>query len=77
MIIRGVMQQPQIIANKEEIARLEEQIEYEGVRQEEVDEMSEMVGTDEYIEKIAREKLGMVKADEKIFIDVSTSDEQQ
>ena len=35
--------------------------------------MKDMVGTDEYIEKIARDKLGMIKANEKIFIDVSKS----
>ena len=73
MIIRGIMQQPQIIANKAEIASLKESIEYEKNRQEEVEEMSDIVDTDEYIEKIARDKLGMIKADERIFIDVSKS----
>lgn len=31
----------------------------------------EMIGTDEYIEKIAREKLGMVKNNEKVFVDIN------
>ena len=31
----------------------------------------EKAGTDEYIEKIAREKLGMIKSDEIVFIDIS------
>lgn len=73
MIIRGIMQQPQIIENKSEIAQLNESIEYEKDRQESVEEMRDIVDTDEYIEKIARDKLGMIKADERIFIDVSKS----
>lgn len=73
MIIRGIMQQPQIIANKAEIAALNESIEYEKNRQEEVEQMREIADTEEYIEKIARDKLGMIKADERIFIDVSKS----
>ena len=68
------MQQPQILENKEEIARLSEEIDYEKARQEEVENVRESVDTDEYIERIAREKLGMIKANEKIFVDVSTTD---
>jgi len=74
MIIRGIMQQPQILANRAEIARLESEKEYELERQEEIKEMADMVETDEYIEKIAREKLGLIKKNEKIFLDVSKSD---
>lgn len=73
MIIRGIMQQPQILANKAEIERLQSEIDYEKERQEEIEKMRDMVETDEYIEKIARDKLGMIKKNEKIFIDVSKS----
>ena len=44
------------IARQEEIAK-------------DIDEEKAQVGTDEYIEKVARDKLGMCKEDEKIFID--------
>lgn len=74
MIINGIIQQPQILKNKEEIKALEEALEYEDERVEEVERLTEIVGTDEYIEKIAREKLGMVKEDEKLFVDVSKDD---
>ncbi|MDY3031729.1 MAG: septum formation initiator family protein [Clostridia bacterium] len=74
MIFKGIMQQPQIYANKQRIAELEEKIAYEKTRQIEIDELSEKVNTDEYIEKIAREKLGLVKNNSKIFIDVSSED---
>ncbi len=72
MLFKGVMQQPQIHANKQKIAQLNEQIEYEKTRQVEIDELSKKVNTDEYIEKIAREKLGLVKSNAKIFVDVSS-----
>ena len=74
MIIRGIMQQPKILDNKAEITRLNEEIQYEKARQNEVEDLRENVDTDEYIERIAREKLGMIKKNEKIFIDVSTND---
>ena len=74
MIINGIIQQPQILKNKEEIKALKEALQYEDERVEEVERLKEIVGTDEYTEKIAREELGMVKKDEKIFVDVSKDD---
>ncbi len=73
MWLRGIMQQPQINRNKAQIEAITEEIEYEKNRQLEVEDMRDIADTDEYIEKIAREKLGMIKADERIFIDVSKS----
>ena len=35
----------------------------------EIEEEKSQIGSDEYIEKVARDKLGMCKEDEKIFID--------
>ncbi len=71
MIARGIAVQPDITANKNLIADLNAQIEQEKARQAEVDQMRENTDTDEYIEKIARERLGMIKNDEILFIDVS------
>lgn len=73
MFIQGVRQQPQIDKNKRDIASLEQQIQYEKQRAEEVDVWTQKVDTDEYIEKVARTKLGLVKSNEKIFIDASKS----
>ncbi len=75
MAFRGLMQIPQIIEGKNTIASLNEQIEYEKERQDEVEKLKTMVNTDEYIEKIASEKLGLVANNAKIFVDVSS--EQQ
>ena len=71
MLLRGVMQLPRITAGKQEIARLEKQIEYEKQRQVEVEVLADRSNTDEYIEKIASERLGLIKSNAKIFIDVS------
>jgi len=50
------------------LARIEE----EKRKAEELEQLKAVYNTDEYIEKIAREKLGFVKQNEKIFIDASS-----
>ncbi len=72
MTFRGLMQIPQISAGKAKATELAEQIEYEKERQKEVELLKDKVDTDEYIEKIASEKLGLVKNNAKIFVDVSS-----
>ncbi len=46
---------------------LKEQIETEKARSEEIDELEEYVSTDEYIESVAKEKLGLVHEGEIVF----------
>ena len=48
-------------------AELERQIEEEKERSSEIDELEKYVGTDEYIEEVAKEKLGLVNENEIIF----------
>ena len=48
-------------------AELEEQIEDETERTEEIRELKEYMQTDEYAEEVAREKLGLVKENEIVF----------
>ncbi len=71
MVFKGFMQVPQIRANRAEIERLEEKIKYEKVRQQETDELMTQVDSDDYIEKVASEKLGLIKSNTKVFVDVS------
>ncbi|MDO4618596.1 MAG: septum formation initiator family protein [Clostridia bacterium] len=71
MLINGFRTQGPINRNKQTIAELETKISQEKARQAEVDDMRENMDEDEYIEKIARDKLGMVEKDELIFIDVA------
>ncbi len=51
-------------AQKEE---LESQIEEEKARADEIDELEAYVGTDEYIEEVAKDKLGLVNENEIIL----------
>lgn len=71
MVIKGVILQPIVSANYEKAEQLDYEIACENQRIEEINLMTEKVGTDEYIEKIAREKLGMIRSDEIVFIDIS------
>lgn len=48
-------------------ASLEEQIQAEQDRTEEIDQLKKHMQTDEYAEEIAREKLGLVKENEIVF----------
>ena len=71
MIGKGISVQPIIEANNIKAAKITEDIAKENQRIEELDKAIQSAGTDEYIEKIAREKLGMIKANEIVFIDIS------
>ncbi len=71
LLINGIKLQPQITENYDKISELQSQIEYEEQRAKEVDALKENVDSYEYIEKIAREKLGMIRKDEIVFIDVT------
>lgn len=48
-------------------AELEEQLEAEKAKSEEIDELEEYVGTDEYVEDVAKDKLGLVYPNEILF----------
>ncbi len=48
-------------------AELEEQIKDEEVRAEEIDDLGKSLNSDEYIEQLARERLGLVYEDDIIF----------
>ncbi len=52
---------------EEQKAELEQQIQDEEVRAEEIQVLGEYVNSDEYIEKLAREKLGLVYKDEVVY----------
>lgn len=57
----------QNMSKQERIAQLEEQIEAEEKKAEEIEEYSKYVQTKKYAEEIAKEKLGLVYEDEIIF----------
>lgn len=51
----------------DQIVQLEDQIAVEEARAEELEKLPEIVESNEYIEKVAREKFGLVYEDEIIF----------
>ncbi|MDY5846342.1 MAG: septum formation initiator family protein [Bariatricus sp.] len=67
IVIHGMTLQSR---NKEYMAQEAElmaQLEDEQERSEEIDELKDYVGTDEYIEDVAKEKLGLIKQNEILF----------
>lgn len=48
-------------------AELEEKIQAEEERSQEIEDLEEYVGTDEYVEQTAKEKLGLIYENEIIF----------
>ena len=52
---------------KAQETELEEQLKEENARAEEIDALEGYVGTDEYVEDVAKEKLGLVNPNEILF----------
>ncbi len=66
-----IKQQEVLYAKKFEMERIQAKIEEEEKLNEELKKQREMLSSDEYIEEIARKKLGMVRKNERVFIDVN------
>lgn len=64
--------QERIIRDKNsQITGVNQKIDDEKSRNAELKKQKEQVNSPEYVEKIARDQLGMVKPDEKVFVDVN------
>ena len=59
--------QKKIDENIKRQTQLQEQLDAEAARTEEIEDLQEYMKSDEYMEKIAREKIGLVKENEIIF----------
>ncbi len=66
-----ISQQKTLNAYSKEIKNYENQIEDQQEAQQSLEEMKENVNSPEYIEQIAREKLGMYLPNEKVYIDIT------
>ena len=66
-----ISQQINLKEQKQEIAEISEKIETEERRNEELNATLDMVGTDEYVEKVARQNLGYTMSNEQVFVDSS------
>lgn len=66
-----VSQQTSISENNNKIASLENQISEEQIEIERLEQEYANIDSDEYVERMAREKLGLVQANERVFKDSS------
>ena len=67
LTVKGISLQQKVNANASRLHSLDSQIEEEKQRTDDITALKEYMQTDEYIEKTAREKLGMVKDNEILF----------
>ena len=66
-----IEQQEKLRAKDLEMKEIQNKIDDMNKKNEELISQKELLNTDEYAEMIAREKLGMVKPGERVFVDVS------
>ena len=67
LLVRGQSLKEKLAANEIRKQNLQEQIDAEEQRTDEIDKMKDYIQSNEYAEKIAREKLGLVKDGEILF----------
>lgn len=67
LLIEGSSLQIKYQANEAKQAQLNEQLAAEQARTEEIEELQKYMQSDEYAEKIAKEKIGLVKDNEILF----------
>lgn len=67
-----LISQEKMIQDKDkEIASISSKIQEEQEQKQEMEKQKETINSDAYVEKVAREKFGMVKNGERIFIDAN------
>lgn len=67
LLVQGQNLKGKLAANEDRKQELDRQIEEENQRTEEIGDLQEYMQSDEYAEKVAREKLGLVKDGEILF----------
>jgi cell division protein FtsL len=65
-----ISQQIDIHNNNKLLAEYDQKIAAELQRRQQLEKEKELINTPEYIERIAREEIGMVKPDETVFVDI-------
>jgi len=66
----AVNQQQVLHAKNLTLDKLEDKIEVEAKLNEKLSKERDMIQSDEYVEKVARERLGMVKKNERVYMDI-------
>lgn len=70
-VIQFIVIASQIREKKQELAELQAQVDEQQLANDELQNMLDSGLTDEYIERIARDKLGLAYQGERVFIDIS------
>jgi len=70
LLVQGVNLRKRITDNGDKQQTLAQQIEDEGNRTQDIEELQEYMQSDEYIEKAAKEKIGLVKDNEIVFKEI-------
>lgn len=70
VVVAFITQQPELSAKEAELASIKAEIQKATQENKKFTQESKLTGSKEYIEKVAREELGMVKKGEIIFIDI-------
>lgn len=69
--VRFISQQPLLSEYDNKISELNEQIEQQEQEKAHYEELKALYETEEYQKQLARERLGLVEENERVFIDVS------
>lgn len=67
-----IRQQGEINDYNDKIEEINSQITAEKEHSKELAQKDELYSSDDYIEKVARDELGLVMADEKVFVDANS-----
>ena len=71
IIIAIILQQPQINSLEKSRAETEAMIQEKQRKSAELDDAADICSSDDYVERTARESLGLVRSDETVFVDVT------
>lgn len=66
----AIGQQSVLYSKKLELQKMQSKLDEEKKTNDELKKQQETINSERYIEKIAREKLGMVKQGERVYVDV-------
>lgn len=67
LLVEGNRLSGRIDSNNQRVTQLEQQLAEENERTEEISQMQDEMQSDEYLEKIAKERLGLIKDNEIVF----------
>lgn len=69
--IKFIVQQPLLNEYNDKIGELEDEIENQQKEKKHYEDLKKLYETDEYQKQLARERLGLVEENEKVYIDIS------